>query len=490
MTRPFPDTLTFQGFDRPVRLEGEVFDLEVSGEIPTDLNGTFFRCGAEHQYPPRLGDDVFINGDGMLSSFTFEDGHVDFKCRFVRTDKFNAERAARRGLFGAYRNPFSDDPSVAGVERGTANTNVIWHGGKLLALKEDSHPMQIDPITLETRGRWDFYGAVKSRTVTAHPKIDPESGELFFYGSAAKGETTPDIAFYIANPQGRITREVWITPPYASMMHDFVVTREHVLFAVMPTTSNLERMKAGGPIYMWDERLPTYLGVMPRDGDAQDIRWFKGPARWMYHVMNGFSEDGKVHMSSCAGHMQSFPFFPAIDGSAYDPEKAKPRLTQWSCDLRAGTEHFEERVLNDTRSELPRIDDRVAMASHRWGFMLWTDPARAGTEPQARQRFNSIARVDASTGQIVDSYFTGDDSAPQEPVFVPRSAGAAEGDGYILAVVNRLAENRCDIAIMDAMKLRQGPVALCHLPFRHRGAIHGNWVPAKQLAGRTTHATA
>jgi len=481
MTRPFPDTVTFQGFDHPGRIEAEVFDLEVDGEIPADLRGTFFRCGAEHQFPPLHGDDIFINGDGMLSSFRFEDGHVDFKCKFVRTEKFLAERAARRALFGNYRNPFSDDPSVAGTERGTANTNIIWHGGKLLALKEDSHPMRIDPVSLETLGRWDFDGALKSKTFTAHPKIDPVTGELFFYGSAAKGETTPDIAFYVVDVKGRITREVWINPPYASMMHDFVVTREHVLFAVMPTTSSLERMKAGGPIYMWDDRLPTYLGVMPRDGDAKEIRWFTGPARWMYHVMNGYTEKGVVHMNSCAGHMQSFPFFPPIDGSPYDPDKARPRLTRWSCDLRSGTGEFREQVLNEIGSELPRIDDRSAMSRNRWGFMLWHDADRAMGETKGRQSFNAVARVDEHTGQIVDSFFTGPDSGPQEPVFVPRRADSAEGDGYILTVVNRLAEQRCDLAIVDAMKMRDGPVALCRLPFRHRGAIHGNWVPAESL---------
>lgn len=488
MTRMFPDTLTFQGFDRPVRLEGDIYDLEVEGEIPADLNGTFFRCGAEHQFPPKHGDDVFINGDGMMSSFRFEDGHVDFKCRYVRTEKFLAERAARKALFGHYRNPFSDDPIVAGMDRGTANTTALWHGGKLLALKEDSHPMLIDPLTLETISRWDFYGAVTSQTVTAHPKIDPVTGELFFFGYSAKGECTPDIAFYIAGKDGRVTKEVWIDPPYASMMHDFVVTREHVMFSVMPTVGSLERMKAGAPRWGWDNTLPTYLGVMPRDGDAGDIRWFTGPGRWMYHVMNGWTEDGVVHMDSCAGQMQSFPFFPPIDGSPYDPEKAKPQLTRWSCDMRSNLETFEEKVLNTNGSELPRIDDRFAMSKNKWGFMLWHDPEKAQGVGRGRQGFNSIARVDEETGEIVDSFFTGPDLGPQEPVFVPRRPDLPEGDGYLVAVVSRMAENRSDVVVVDAMNMRKGALAIGRLPFRHRAAIHGNWASNAELASASVRA--
>jgi len=476
MVKPFPDTPTFQDFDRPVRLEGDLFDLEISGEVPSSIKGVFYRCGAEHQFPPRHGDDIFINGDGMASMFRFDDGHVDFRCRYVRTEKFKRERKARRALFGHYRNPFSDDPSVAGVDRGTANTNAIWHGGKLLALKEDSLPIELDPNTLATIGRYDYNGRVTSKTVTAHPKIDPVTGELFFYGSAAKGEATPDIAFYVADASGKITRDLWIDPPYASMMHDFAVTRDHVIFAVMPTTSNLARIKAGGPIYAWDSKLPTYLGILSRDPNATEIRWFTGPARWMYHVMNAFEEDGKVHVDSCVSGRQSFPFFPDIDGHPYDPLAGRPQLTRWTCDLRSNSDAFEERLLNETGCEMPRIDDRSAMAPYRWGFMLHHDAERANGAGRGRQGFNAVARVDVATGVIVDSYFTGPDSGPQEPVFIPRSPDAPEGDGYLLTVVNRLAENRCDLAVLDAMRLSDGPLALCHVPFRIRAAIHGNWV--------------
>ena len=147
------------------------------------------------QFPPRLGDDIYISGDGMISMFRFEDGHVDYKSRYVRTERFLAERKARRALFGAYRNRFTDDPVVAGVDRTVANTSPVWHAGRLFALKEDGLPYEIDPETLDTLGRCDWDGRLKTQTVSAHPKVDPRTGELLFFGYESSGDASRDMSF-------------------------------------------------------------------------------------------------------------------------------------------------------------------------------------------------------------------------------------------------------------------------------------------------------
>ena len=196
MPTTFPATPTFSGFNTPVRAETELFDLEVTeGAIPADLSGTFYRCGPDPQFPPKLGTDIYLNGDGMVTMFRFADGHVDMRSRYVRTEKFqrNAPRAKLCSVPTAIRSPMIR--ALPGKSRGTANTNVLWHGGKLLALKEDSPPVQIDPDTLETIGPWTFDGALTSLTATAHPKIDPVTGELFFYGFAARAKRRPTSRF-------------------------------------------------------------------------------------------------------------------------------------------------------------------------------------------------------------------------------------------------------------------------------------------------------
>jgi carotenoid cleavage dioxygenase len=154
MTQDFPDTFDFSGFNEPTRLEAEVYDLVVEGEIPAEIDGTWYRLTPEPQYPPMLGHDTYLSGDGMISMFQFKNGHVDYKSRYVRTDRLKAEREARRGLFGLYRNPYTDDPSVQGINRTVANTTPVWHGNRLMCLKEDGLPYEVDPETLETKGQW------------------------------------------------------------------------------------------------------------------------------------------------------------------------------------------------------------------------------------------------------------------------------------------------------------------------------------------------
>src|SRR5690606_30934225 len=173
------------------------------------------------QYPKFVDEGPLgsFNDDGMALKFRFEKGRVDYKSRYIKTPRFQAERAAGRSLFGRYRNPLSDDPLVDGMPRGLANTNVFYHGGKLYAAKEDAPPIILDPDTLETIGHYDFEGALTSQTSTAHPKVDPRTGEMVFFGYSATGETTRDIAYYEADECGQIIHETWIKAPYRSEEH-------------------------------------------------------------------------------------------------------------------------------------------------------------------------------------------------------------------------------------------------------------------------------
>ena len=163
----FPNTLSFTGFNTPSRIEADVMGLVHHGTIPPGLNGAFYRVQPDPQFPPRLGDDISFNGDGMITRFHLHDGECDFKQRWARTDKWKIETAAGKEMFGAYRNQRTADESVK-ENRGTANTNAWIHGGKLYALKEDSPALVMDPVTLETEGytvvsrqddRPDLYGA-------------------------------------------------------------------------------------------------------------------------------------------------------------------------------------------------------------------------------------------------------------------------------------------------------------------------------------------
>jgi len=483
MTVRFPDEPGFAGRYAPMRLEGEIRGLEVTqGAVPDALSGTYYRVGADPAWPPAVPRDFFFNADGMVSMFRFDRGYVDFRSRYVRTPRFLAERAARRSLFGAYRNPYTDDPAVAGISRGLANTNVYWHAGRLLASKEDSPPVQIDPDTLDTVGEWTWDGDLASQTATAHPKVDPQTGELVFFGFAAKGETTPDIAYYEADRGGRIIHEAWLEAPYASMVHDWAVTEHFVVFPIIPLTSDLDRLKAGGPHYVWDGSKEVYLGVVPRKGGAPDVRWYRGGNRFASHIMNAFDDGRHIRIDTPVGEKSAFPWFPDIAGAPFDPERAKGYLSRWTIDTMGESDGFSEVRLTGFAGEFPRTDERRATRGYRFGLINLTHgPGRPPAD--GLPGFRWLAVIDPQT-RAMTTRFAGPDSTVQEAIFVPPRPDAGHGEGYVLQLVDRHAEARCDLLILDAGHIDGEPVATVRLPVRMPGGLHGNWVTPGQLASR------
>ncbi|MDR7415958.1 MAG: carotenoid oxygenase family protein [Armatimonadota bacterium] len=484
--RRFPELPIYTGFNTPDRIEADIYDLEVlEGEVPRELRGIYYHVRPDPQYPPLLGEDIYFNGDGIVSMFRFKDGHVDFRCRYVRTEKFVAERQARRALFGLYRNPYFDDESVRGLRRGTANTHVVYHAGRLYALKEDSPPVLLDPLTLKTYGYYDFEGQLTSKTFTAHPKIDPQTGEMIAFGYSATGYGTPDIAYYVISPEGRIVHEAWLRAPYASMVHDFAVTRDYVIFPIVPIMYDMERAKRGLSTFAWDSTREVYLGVLPRYGTGKDVRWFKGPNQFASHVMNAFNEGTRVYIDTPVAPGNLFPFFPDIHGGGFDRTKATPRLTRWVVDAESSRDGFESIEMSKFVGEFPRVDERYLMEPYRHGYLLVQDtdlPAHPALRSASGFQFNCLGHVDLQTGRH-ERWFVGPTSSLQEPTFVPRPGSTVEGDGYLLAIANRYDERRSDLLIFDALAVAEGPLAVVRLPIKLRPGLHGSWVPAERIPG-------
>lgn len=481
MTR-FPAN-DFQDFEAPMRVEADIAGLEVvQGEVPDHLSGTYYRVVCDRQWPSFMENDLFFNEDGMAMYFRFHKGRVDFRSRYVRTPRYEAENQASRALFGGYRNPGTDEESVAGTRRGLANTNVFFHGGKLYASKEDSPPLLLDPVTLETVGEYSFEGALTSQTCTAHPKMDPRTGEMVFFGYAAKGETTPDIAYYEADSTGRVIHETWFTAPYASMVHDFAVTQNYVIFPIIPLRSDQEWLERGEPHFQWDSEQDVHLGVLPRKGGPRQLRWFRAPNRFASHIM-GASDDGRrIRIETPVSPGVFFPFFPDVTGAPFDPEAAKGYLSRWTIDMAAESDTFTEQRLMPYPGEFPRMDDRFETLAYNWGVLALN---HVPGQERVGSGFQWISAVDLTGRRAPQVYYAGHDCSVGEPLFVPGSDDSAEGQGYVMVVVGRHEEMRSDLVILDAQRLDAPPVATVALPIRLRRGLHGNWVSDAELATRT-----
>jgi carotenoid cleavage dioxygenase len=261
--------------------------------------------------------------------------------------------------------------------------------------------------------------------------------------------------------------------PYPGMVHDFAVSDEHVVVPFFPLITDLAVIKAGGPFYQWHPDRESFYAVLPRRGKASDIRWFRGPAVSAGHMMNAVTEGHTVHLDLCLYQGNCFDFFPSYDGSPFKP--APPLLTRMSFDLES--ERSATHTLLSTPAEMPKHDDRYLGKPYRYGYVICRPPdAVAGAVGMG-----AIGCYDHHSGQLT-VWNPGPDCGVQEPVFVPRSHGVAEGDGYLLVLVNRLREMRSDLAILDARRVDAGPLALIHMPTRVRSTFHGMWVPQAALA--------
>jgi carotenoid cleavage dioxygenase len=444
----------------PIDFETDLPALKVRGELPRGLNGTLYRNGPNPQF--EVPGAHWFTGDGMVHAFAFEDGRVRYSNRWVRTAKFVAEREAGRPLLAGF------GAAPEGLNSGVANTNILAHGGRLLALEEAHAPIELDPATLATRGPW-LADPRLAGPFTAHPKLDPVTGELLFFGYNATGPFTPHLSFGILDSAGRLVRFDRFEAPYASMVHDFVVTENYVLFPVLPLTGSLERAHQGRAPYAWEPEKGAFVGVLRRDDPTGAIRWFEAEPCYVFHVMNGWEEGGLIHADVM--QYEEPPLFPHADGGRGDPARSVARLCRWTFDLGAATNGFGRDYLDTLGGEFPRFDERRAGLAYRHGWY-----ASGSVEIEAG-RLDGLVHVDHSAGRRTVRLL-GEGASACEPVFVPAAPDAPEGDGYLTTIVWRPDIGRSELEIFAATDLDAGPLATVEIPHRVPAGFHGNWVAA------------
>jgi carotenoid cleavage dioxygenase-like enzyme len=443
----------------PVRREAD-FELKVRGRIPDGLRGAFYRNGPNPQFDPGAQYHPFL-GDGMTHGFWLEEGRAYYRNRYVRTPRWLAEHAAGRALFGGLGRP--NDPSVEGVASGGANTHVIFHGGKLLALQESSNPFEMDPANLASIG-WVETGG----RFTAHPKIDPKTGEMFWFAySSGPTPLNPFLDYGVTSADGRVLRRDRFRAPFCSMVHDFMMTEHHVVFPVLPLTGDVERAKRGQSAFAWEPGRGAYLGVMRRDAAVDSVRWMEMESVYAFHTLNAYEDGDQIHCDMM--EYPRAPLFPNVDGS--EGKSVGARLVRWSLNIADGASRVRRTPLDDLQGEFPRADERFQGRPYRHGWYA------ANMEMDEALEFDTLAHFDATTGARRTRRLEGSDSFG-EPVFVPRTRDAAQGDGWLLAVVYRAAEQRSDLLILNAQDISGEPEAVLELRCRVPIGFHGNWAPS------------
>jgi carotenoid cleavage dioxygenase-like enzyme len=436
----------------PVTTEVTATDLAVIGRIPESLRGRYLRNGPNPVRPPDPATYHWFVGDGMVHGVRLEDGTARwYRNRWVRS----------RGVAGALGEPWPGGPVHNDMDT-APNTNVIGHAGRTLALVE-SGPVPYELTDeLETVGPTDLAGTLPAG-YTAHPKLDPVTGEL--HAMAYWWGWGNHVQYVVIGPDGRVTRTVDVPTKGPTMMHDFSLTQRHVVVYDQPVVFDLdEAMKGVLFPYRWDADYGSRLGVMPRDGTADDIRWFDVEPCYVFHPMNAF-DDGDHIVLDVVRHPRMF------DRVRNGPDDGTPALHRWTVDPGAG-KVIEER-LDDRGQEFPRVDERVVSRRHRYGYAALADETLV---TGLAQPHSGLVKYDFKTGTSEIHAFA-PNAGPAEGVFVPSSPGAAEDDGYVLAFVYDPERDGSDLVILAAQDFTGEPVARVQLPQRVPFGFHGNWVP-------------
>ena len=464
MVASFGTDPALNGYYAPFHAEMDAPDLIIEGTLPAGLAGTFYRNGPDPQFPVHAQDRYHVfDGDGMVFAITLRGGKASVKNRWVRTPKFLAERAAGKRLFGVFGNPRFNEPEAVMGDYSTANTHIWPHGGKLYGLMEGCPPVAIDPETLDTLGSESFGGAVTG-PFTAHPKTCPDSGDMHAFGYSAKGPGSTAIRYNIIDKHGHATHTTFFDQPYASMMHDFMMTENFVVFPVMPVVIDMGRAMTGKPMAAWESDRATMFGIMPKGGTAADLRWVESDPRFMFHSANAFERGGDI-VIDVAGAPRA-PLMPDVHGNLPTHAESRFAMRRWVV----GKSDVTEETIDGLDVQFPRIDDRRQGREYTSAYVNGTARPTAGR----LDGFDMLARIDVAGGPR-DSFDAGDGAYLGEPVFVAN--GPAETDGWLLSLKWDSLRNESALLVMDAGHLADGPVAVVRMPARVPGGFHCHWRP-------------
>ena len=437
--------------------------LQVIGELPPDLPGMFVRNGPNPQWTP-IGKYHWFDGDGMLHGVRISNGKATYRNRYVRTKAWKIENEVGKAVWTGLLEPPKKN-SLPKPIKNAANTALVWHAGQLLALWEGGAPHAIRVPELKTIGEYTYNGKLVS-AVTAHPKVDPVTGEMMFFGY---GFAPPYLQYSVVSPEGELLQTEPIDIPMAVMMHDFAITEDYTIFMDLPLTFSKERMKRGEPMMKFERDKPSRFGIVPRYGNNSNILWFESPACYIFHTLNAYEEGDEVVLIAC--RMNSTTVLAMPQDTHTDSEADIPRLHRWRFNVKTGK--VSEEMLDDIASEFPRINENLLGQKTRYGY---TAKAAKGSMPL----FEGIIKYDLSAGKSQTHEF-GRGRYGGEAVFVPRPGATAEDDGWLVTFVYDTVEETSELVVVDAQDITGEPVARVIIPQRVPYGFHGAWVSEEQL---------
>ena len=462
------------GVWRSQTTEYDAWDMDVIGEIPDDLNGSYIRNTEVALFEPIRRYHPF-DGDALLHSISFEAGEARYSSRFVRTDGFLAEQDAKQSLWAG----ITEQPSEAIAERGSgargmmkdnASTDVIVHRGQALAsFYQCGELYAVDPRTLESQGKTTWDGWFPSEGVSAHPKVDEHTDELLFFNYSAEA---PYMHYGVVTKNGELATYVDIELPGPRLPHDMAFTKNWSILNDLPLFWDPTALAEGYYKNRFDRDLASRFALIPRHGTAADIRWFEADPTFVLHFANAYEDGDEVVLDGYFQHNPTTMGTPRGTGASkgfetLDMNRVEARAHRWRFNLKTGETKEESRT--DRCTEFPMINGRYAGRSYRYAY-----EARCAHDLFA---FDGLIKRDVQTGDEEVVEF-GDGVYVSETVMAPRTGATSEDDGYLITFSSDVNNDLSECVILDAARPSDEPVARIRLPERISSGTHSTWAPA------------
>jgi carotenoid cleavage dioxygenase-like enzyme len=443
-----PRNKYIEGPFAPVTSERVDTDLVVTGTIPVELNGIFARIGPNPIHIQNPGKHHWFLGDGMVHGVKITKGQFTwYRNRWVGTDSVN---------------DYFQRPRLSGSRRGlidAVNTNIISHAGRIWALIEaGAFPAELNN-EFETIKHGLFDGG-KNAPYSAHPHLDPETGEL--HAICYAPNELNQVTYVVVDANSQVCKIENIPLGRSTMVHDCAITQKYVLVFDFPVLLSVKGGLTGEQFpYHWKENSYSRIGLMPRHGSAKDIRWCKTDACYAFHACNAFDQaDGSVVLDLVVHDAM----FVEREGG---PEVSKTNFERWILEPDTGT--IARKVISTEKQEFPRFDERLSTKPYRYAYTIGASLDFVDEHP--------LYRHDLITGQTITRNF-GPNRGPNEVNFVPRHPDSEENDGWLLTFVTDFEKDITDFVILDAQDIMADPIASIRLPWRLPLGFHSNWIAA------------
>jgi carotenoid cleavage dioxygenase-like enzyme len=460
------ENLYLQGEHEPVRDEVHVEALTTSGALPKALHGLYVRNSPNPQFSP-IGRYHWFDGDGMVHGVRFRDGAASYANRWIRTPGFERERAEGQALWTGIMEPPRRKDLPGGPLKDTANTDLVFHQGRLYALWWLSGtPMELDVTDLSTKGPQTFGGRLTGG-FSAHPKVDPRTNELVFFDYSLIKK--PFLRYGLVSPSGELLRYEAIETPAPHILHDMAITERFSVLMDFPLGWDLAKLKEGKRRIHFDRSTPSRFGILPRHGTAADVRWFAAEPCYMYHTVNAYEAGDEVVLLGCRVK-DLIPEAQDTTGEVarLDSIELVPHLYEWRFNLKTGA--TTERQLDDVATEFPRINETVQ--GLRAAFAYHPRVAK-----RADLMFDGLIKYalgDSSAKQVASwnapsGWFVGEAS------FAPAETTRAEDDGWLVTYGTNAREQQSAAFVIDAKTMEL--VSTVQLPRRIPLGFHSYWCP-------------